>query len=227
MKKLSVIIIACTLLVACKNKVHNSVPRVNNVTISSEEQEYRAMERADKELRDSIGSKYHPDENGICEGAPDFYKATNVTEKMILTSLNNYFEAAMANDVSKAKSYICPKVVSIIKKKAPQYSNENIDEIIASIIAEFSGLNEIFQTQFEAFKKVLPIASELHKLPSKEGCLIYSVHYSILILCTEDDENYFSWHIPSFMYAASPDNGQNWYFIELTEYTDEVLKDFR
>ena len=30
-----------------------------------------------------------------------------------------------------------------------------------------------------------------------------------------------------FMYAASYDMGEHWYFIELVEDTDEVLKDFR
>ena len=185
------------------------------------------MEEADKVLKDSIGSKYNPDENGICEGAPDEYSAKNAEETKLISSLEEYYKAVMKKDFSKAKSYICPKVISLTKEKFPQCSDEDIDEIFTSTLKEFSESNEIIRTRFEGFKKAVPVVSQLYKLPSKEGCLLYSLHYSTLILCTDDDENYYAWHLPMFMYAASYDNGRNWYFIELVEDTNEVLKDFR
>lgn len=228
MKKLSVLIIISILLVSCKSKV--TVPETNatNIVLESEEQEYRAMEAADKELKDSIGySQYNPDENGICEGAPEMYNAKNTEEEKILSSLKGYFKAVMTNDVPKARSYICPKVISLTREKYPQYSDEEIDNVITSAITDFSESKEVMRTHFEGFKKVVPVVSQLYKLPSKEGCLLYSVHYSMVILCTADDENYYAWHLPMFMYAASYDNGGTWYFIELVEDTNEVLNDFR
>lgn len=228
MKKISILIIASILLVSCKSKM--SAPETNetNIIIESEEQEYRAMDAADKELRDSIGySQYNPDENGICEGAPEMYNAKNMEEEKLLSSLKGYFKAIMANDVPKAKSYICPKVISLTREKFPQYSDEDVDKAVTSIIADFTETKEVMKTHFEGFKKTVPVVSQLYKLPSKEGRLLYSVHYSTVILCTADDKNYYAWHIPSFMYAASYDNGENWYFIELVEDTNEVLEDFR
>ncbi|MBR5083461.1 MAG: hypothetical protein IKX33_02595 [Prevotella sp.] len=227
MKKLFVLIISSILLVSCQKKVSAPVSNEPNIVIASEEQEYRAMEEADKVLKDSIGSKYNPDENGICEGAPDEYSAKNAEETKLISSLEEYYKAVMKKDFSKAKSYICPKVISLTKEKFPQCSDEDIDEIFTSTLKEFSESNEIIRTRFEGFKKAVPVVSQLYKLPSKEGCLLYSLHYSTLILCTDDDENYYAWHLPMFMYAASYDNGRNWYFIELVEDTNEVLKDFR
>ncbi len=227
MKKLSFLIIASILLVACKNKVSSPVVVESNNSIASEEQEYQAMEKADKELKDSIGTQYNTDEYGICEGMPDEYKAKNDEEKKLISSLEGYYKAVMKSDFTKAKSYICPKVISLTKAKFPQYSDEQIDETIMSSLKDFSESNKIFKKRFEGFKKAAPIVSKLYRLSSKEGCLLYSMHYSILILCTLDDKNYYVWHLPQFMYAASYDNGGKWYFIELVEDTNEVLKDFK
>ena len=228
MRKLSILVIASILLVSCNSKVSTSETNETESVIASEEQEYRAMDAADKELRDSIGySKYKTDEYGICEGAPEMYSAKNAEEEKLLSSFKAYFKAVMKNDVPKVKSYICPKVISQTKEKFPQYSDDDIDNVITNVIADFAESKEIMRTHFEGFKKAIPIVSQLYKLPSKEGCLLYSVHYSTVILCTADDENYYSWHMPMFMYAASYDNGDNWYFIELVEDTDEVLNDFR
>lgn len=227
MNKLSYLIIASILLVACKNKVSSPVVIEPNNSIASEEQEYQAMEKADKELKDSIGYQYTPDEYGICEGMPDEYNAKNAEEKKLISSLEGYYKAVMKKDFIKAKSHICPKVIAITKEKFPQYSDEQIDETITSSLKEFSESNEIFKKRFEGFKKAVPIVSKLYKLPSKEGSLLYSVHFSTLILCTVDDKNYYAWHLPMFMYAASNDNGNNWYFIELVDDTNEILKDFK
>lgn len=228
MKKEFILIIASFLLVSCKNRVSAPGTNETNVVSASEEKEYRSMEDAEKELRDSIDySQYNPDENGICEGAPETYSAKNTEEEKILSSFEDYFMAAIANDIPKAKSYICPKVISLAREKFPQYSDEEINDVITGIIANFSEVNDVLGSRFEGFKKIVPAVSQLHKLPSKEGCLLYSVHYSLVILCTTDDENYYAWHIPMFIYAASYDNGGNWYFIELVEDTNEVLKDFR
>ncbi len=228
MKKLFILIVASILLSSCESKVSTPEANKTNNVIASEEQEYRAMDAADKELRDSIGySLYHPDEFGVCEGSPDMYNAKNAEEEKLLSSLKDYFKAVMKNDVPKAKTYICPKVIALTREKFPQYSDEDVDNAVTSIIADFSETKEIMKTHFEGFKKTVPVVSQLYKLPSKEGCLLYSVHYSTVILCTKDDENYYAWHLPSFMYAASNDNGENWYFIELVEDTNKVLEDFR
>lgn len=216
-----------TWLVSCNSNVSSKDNETSNV-IASEEQEYRAMDAADKELKDSIGySQYNPDENGVCGGAPDVYSAMNKEEESLLSSFKDYFKALMKKDVVKAKSYICPAVISQAKEKFPQYSDNEIEEFVTSLISDISESQEIMRTHFEGFKKAVPIVSKLYKLQSKEGCLLYSVHYSTVILCTADDENYSAWHLPSFMYAASNDMGNHWYFIELVEDADEVLKDFR
>lgn len=228
MKKVFILIISSFLLISCKNKVSAPYSNETNIVNRSEEQEYRSMDDADKELRDSIDySQYNPDENGICEGAPESYSVKNTEEEKLLSSFEEYFKAAIKNDIPKAKSYICPKVISLTREKFPQYSDEDINEVFIGIIAKFSELNDMMRTRFEGFKKIVPVVSQLYKLPSKEGCLLYSVHYSLVILCTTDNENYYAWHIPMFIYAASYDNGGNWYFVELVEDTNEVLKDFR
>lgn len=216
-----------TWLVSCNSNVSSKDNEISNV-IASEEQEYRAMDAADKELKDSIGySQYNPDENGVCVGAPDVYSAMNKEEEGLLSSFKGYYKALMKKDVVKAKSYICPAVISQAKEKFPQYTDNEIEEVVTSLISDISESQEIMRTHFEGFKKAVPIVSKLYKLQSKEGCLLYSVHYSTVILCTADDENYSAWHLPSFMYAASNDMGNHWYFIELVEDTDDVLKDFR
>lgn len=228
MKKLFLLgAMVCTLgmMTACKSGTADN--KINNI-IASEEQEYRAMDAADKELKDSIGySRYNPDENGVCEGAPDIYSANNKEEKGLLTAFKGYYKAVMKKDVVKAKSYICPKVISLTREKFPQYSNEEVEDAVMGILTDFSDYQETMRTHFEGFKKATPIVSQIYKLQSKEGSLLYSIHYSIVILCTVDDENYSAWHLPMFMYAASYDMGDHWYFIELVEDTDEILKDFR
>ena len=133
----------------------------------------------------------------------------------------------MKKDVVKAKSYICPKVISLTREKFPQYSDEEVEDAVTGILTDFSDYQETLRTHFEGFKKATPIVSQIYKLQSKEGSLLYSIHYSIVILCTADDENYSAWHLPMFMYAASYDMGEHWYFIELVEDTDEILKGFR
>ena len=227
MKKFSILIIASVLLVSCKNKVSAPETDETDAVIASEEQLYRAMEAADKELKDSIGSKYNTDEFGVCEGAPDVYHAKNSEEEKLISSFKDYYKAVMKKDVPTAKSYICPKVISITKEKFPQYSDKDIDELVTSAIEDFSEMKEMMKTHFEGFEKAVPVISQLYKLPSKEGCLLYSVHYSMLILSTLDKENYYAWHMPMFIYAASYDNGEKWYLIELVEDSNEVLDDFR
>lgn len=228
MKKIFLLFIASFLLVSCKNKVSNTVISESNNVITSEEQEYRTMDDADKELRDSIDySQYNPDENGICEGTPELYKAKNTDEDRLISSLDDYYKAAIVNDVQKAKSYICPKVFFLAREKFPQSTNEEIDDIVTSSISDFPKFNDALKQRFEGFKKTVPFVSQLNKLKSKDGCLLYSLHYSTVILCTTDDKKYYAWHIPMFMYAASSNNGKNWYFIELTEDTNEILKEFR
>lgn len=227
MKKIFVVIVASILLVSCKNKTTAPVSYESNNVMASEGQEYQAMKKTDEELKDSIGLKYNPDEYGICEGVPDEYSAKNAEETKLISSLKGYYKAVMKKDFSKAKSYICPKVISLTKEDFPQYSDEEIDEVITRSLKEFSESNEIIKKHFEGFKKAVPVVSQLFKLPSKEGHLLYSVHFSILIICTVDDKNYYAWHLPMFMYAASYDNGKKWYFIELVEDTNEILNDFR
>jgi hypothetical protein len=228
MKKLSIIIFAAILLVSCKNNKVSTPEYNNNAVIASEEQEYRAMEDADKELKDSIdASKYNPDEYGICEGMPEMYETKNKEEESLIASLEDYYNSAMKNDAQKAKSYICPKVFSLAKEKFPQYSDDEIDKIVTSSIADFSKVNDFAKEHFEDFKKTFPLVTKLYKLPSKNGCFLYTVHFSILILSTPDDKTYYGWHLPLFVYAASPDNGKKWYFIELVEDTNEILKEFR
>ena len=221
-------IAASILLASCKSKVSSPKDNETNYVIASEEQEYRAMDAADKELKDSIGySQYNPDENGVCEGAPDIYSAKNKEEEGLLSAFKGYYKAVMKKDVAKAKSYICPKVISLTREEFPQYTDDEVEDAVTDILAEFSEYQENMRTHFEGFKKAVPVVSQLYKLQPKEGCLLYSVHYSIVILCTADNENYSAWHLPMFMYAASYDMGEHWYFIELVEDTDEVLKDFR
>lgn len=228
MKKLFLLcamVCALGMMTACKSGTADN--KINNV-IASEEQEYRAMDAADKELKDSIGySQYNSDENGVCEGAPDIYSAKNKEEEGLLSAFKGYYKAVMKKDVAKAKSYICPKVISLTREEFPQYTDDEVEDAVTGILAEFSEYQENMRTHFEGFKKAVPVVSQLYKLQSKEGCLLYSVHYSIVILCTADNENYSAWHLPMFMYAASYDMGEHWYFIELVEDTDEVLKDFR
>lgn len=227
MKKSCILIAAGILLVSCKSKVSSPIDNETNYVITSEEQEYRAMDAADKELKDSIGSQYNPDENGVCEGLPDKYIAKNKVEEGLLSSFKGYYKAVMKKDIEKAKSYICPKVISLVREKFPQYTDDEVEDAVTSVISDFSESQDIMRTHFEGFKKAVPVVTQLYKLQSKEGRLLYSIHYSIVILCTADDENYSAWHLPSFMYAASYDMGNHWYFIELVEDTDEVLEDFK
>lgn len=228
MKKICILIAASILLVSCKSKVSSPKDNETNSVITSEEREYRAVDAADRELKDSIGySRYNPDANGVCEGLPEMYSAKNKEEEGLLSSFKAYYKAVMKKDIVKAKSYICPKVISLAREEFPQYTDDEIEDAVTSVISDFSESQEIMKTHFEGFKKTVPGITQLYKLQSKEGCLLYSVHYSIVILCTADDENYSVWHLPMFMYAASYDMGDHWYFIELVEDTDEVLEDFR
>lgn len=222
---LTTMVCALGMMTACKSGTGDN--KINNV-ITSEEQEYRAMDAADKELKDSIGySQYNPDENGVCEGVPDIYNPVNKEEESLLSSFKGYYKAVMKKDVVMAKTYIYPKVISLAKAKFPEYSDNEVEDIITTLITDFSESQEIMRTHFEGFKKATPIVSKIYKLQSKEGSLLYSIHYSIVILCTADNENYTVWHLPMFMYAASNNMGDHWYFIELVEDTDEILKDFR
>ena len=215
----------------CNNKPVSTNNYASNSSYNgnhSEEEEYALIENADKQLKDSINSSgYKTDESGISEGMPDEYEAKNNAEKNLLASIEKYYTAGINKEVAKAKKYICPKVIELTKEKFPNATEQEIDEAITAGITSFSEAQEVFKSRFEGFKKTIPIVSKLNRLPSREGCLIYSVHYSIVIISTLDNENYYAWHIPSFLYAASSDNGKKWYFIELVEDTNELLNEFR
>lgn len=234
MKKIAPLIFVVLTLSSCEqcnnkpSKTNNYVSGTSYNYNNTEKVDYVTMEDADEQLKDSINSSgYKTDEFGIGEGMPEEYKTQNDVEKNLLSSMENYYSACINKNVKKAKSYICPKVLSIAKEKFPQATEQEIEESITEGINSFSEAQAVYKERFEGFQKTIPIVTKLNKLPSKDGCLIHSVHYSIVIISTLDNENYYAWHMPSFVYAASKDNGNNWYFIELVEDTNEVLNEFR
>lgn len=225
MKKISTICLASMLAISCgNNDKKNTINRIPSV----EESYTEDTVNADQAYKDSVSVMgYQTDENGICEGLPVEYEPKNKSEENLISSLNDYYKAIIKKDTEAAKSFLCPKMISLTKEKFPESSEQEINQVVITSLLKLSDMIEVLKKRFESYKKSGPMVAKLNKLPSKAGCLLYSVHYSLVILCTEDDKNYYAWHFPMFLYAASYDNGNKWYFIELVEDSNKVLKDFQ
>lgn len=225
MKKFSVICLSAMLATSCGNNVKktnvtDTFPLENSDTVE--------IVNVEQVYKDSVGVMgYNTDENGICEGLPKEYKHRNESEEKLMSSLSEYYRAIIKKDTETAKSFLCPKMISLTKEKFPESSDEEISKVMMSSLLQLSDMVNVLKERFEFYKKSVPMVANMNKLPSKDGCLLYSVHYSLVILCTEDDTKYYAWHMPMFLYAASYDNGKKWYFIELVEDSNEVLKDFQ
>lgn len=208
-------------LISCNNTQNNSMPQnINNP--SGTDTNY-----SDTSWEDSLDyTGYNPDEYGICEGLPEIYEGKNDAEIKLIESLQDYFTTLKNKDVEKSISYICPKMISITSEKFPDYSEDEIKKNIAESLFTIADLEGTFKERFEGYKKSGAFPTKIYKLDSKEGTLLYSVHYSILIICT-DGKNYYGWHMPGFVFAGSYDNGKKWYLIENAEDVEEVLSDFR
>ena len=225
MKKIIFTILSVLLIVSCKR---NNQPISTATNSDAKEYSTEDMIAADKEYEDSVDfSGYNPDEQGICEGLPRKYDSKNDAEKNLSSSLKNYWKAAVAGDIATAKSYISPKVFTTLKEEFPEYSQSEIDKIFSENLLKFTKIDDLGKKHFEGYEKTVPVISNLYKLPSKEGSIIYSVHFSITILCTTDKKNYYVWHMPTFLFAASPNNGEKWYFIELVEGYKNILADYK
>lgn len=226
------LIVSMILAFYIKNRNHNdtisytSAPSVSDsVSLVNRINE---RERLEKVYNDSVkNSSFKTDEYGLCEGEPKSFEVTNDAEKNLLSSIDKCYTACIDNDKS-AFDFICPKAIKIIKERYPDIPESRHDSLLSEAFSKgFSELESLFKDNFGGYKKSSPIVTQLYKLPSKEGNLIYSVHYSIGIYCSNDNKNYKVWHYPMFMYAVSQDNGGKWYFVNISEGYMDILKDFK
>lgn len=216
------------LLISCDNCKKNPISTVEISRETFGEQYTEGMEKADIAYDDSVDYKgFNPDEYGVCEGLPDEYSAKNDAEANMIETLKSYYNALKKGNVEKAKKYIHPKVYEQTSTDIPNVSKEEVSKVMDQMLSIYAEYESFFKKTFEGYKKSTTLVYKLYKLPSKDECLLYSVHYSIAIISTNDDENYYAWHMPAFVYAASKDNGKNWYLIELNEYSNFVLSEFR
>lgn len=230
--KFLIFLVASLLLVSCNNKQQmsnstsseskslDSVPNSTNINI----EEHSDSIYANSNEASTMG----PDENGIYQGFPNEYKPQNEAEENLVKSFKSYYKSLRDGQGDLAAEYLAPKMIDLAQIQFPDMTRNQIkNEVVSILIGLSKEMNESFKNTFEGFETSIGMPLEIKIVSSNGNNLVYYLDYAMIILCRYDAENYASWYVKEYMYAASKNKGKSWYFIEPSPESQDILDDFK